>query len=199
MSAHPTALREELRTELNRLVVRRTRVALLIGLTTVAAFAAGNHLRSSPHLLRTDVVNGLTAVLIGVAFVVLRLPAVQRRAGDLPAAAASSQQALSLSRDVRQPYSEAAYALNELGLVQQLTGDYPAAAASHQQALELCRDAGNRLGQAETLNCLGELASRTADSPLWRLVQRRACALPCASTKLTSPGSGCSTSPPKLR
>jgi hypothetical protein len=47
--------------------------------------------------------------------------------------------------------------------VQQLTGDCPAAAASHQQALELNRDVGNRLGQAETLNCLGELASRTAD------------------------------------
>ena len=50
------------------------------------------------------------------------------------------------------------------GLVQQLTGDYPAAAASHQQALELRRDPGDRLGQAETLNCLGELASRTAAS-----------------------------------
>ena len=48
--------------------------------------------------------------------------------------------------------------------MQQLTGDYPAAAASHQQALALCRDVGNRLGQAETLNCLGELASRTAAS-----------------------------------
>ena len=47
--------------------------------------------------------------------------------------------------------------------MQQLTGDYPAAAASHQQALALCRDAGDRLGQAETLNCLGELSSRTAD------------------------------------
>ena len=48
--------------------------------------------------------------------------------------------------------------------MQQLTGDYPAAAASHQQALELCRDLGDRLGQAETLNCLGELSSRTAAS-----------------------------------
>jgi tetratricopeptide (TPR) repeat protein len=76
-------------------------------------------------------------------------------------ATASSQQALSLFHDVRS--SQAAYALDELGLVQQLTGDYPAAAASHQQALELNRDSGNRLGQAETLNCLGELATRTAD------------------------------------
>ena len=47
--------------------------------------------------------------------------------------------------------------------MQQLTGDYAAAAASHQQALALNRDAGDRAGQAETLNCLGELASRTAD------------------------------------
>ena len=54
-------------------------MALVIGLTTVAAFAAGNHLRSSPHLLRTDVINGCTALLIGVAFVLLTRPAVQRR------------------------------------------------------------------------------------------------------------------------
>jgi tetratricopeptide (TPR) repeat protein/transcriptional regulator with XRE-family HTH domain len=93
------------------------------------------------------------------------LAAVQRLTGDYRSAAASSQQALSLFRDVRQLSSDAVYPLNELGLVQQLTGDYPAAAASHQQALELCRDRGigNWSGQAETLNCLGELASRTAD------------------------------------
>ena len=48
--------------------------------------------------------------------------------------------------------------------MQQLTGDYPAAAASHQQALRLSRDVGNRHGQAETLNSLGELSSRTAAS-----------------------------------
>jgi tetratricopeptide (TPR) repeat protein/transcriptional regulator with XRE-family HTH domain len=96
------------------------------------------------------------------AQVLTELAAVQRLAGDYPAAAASSQQALSLFRDVRQLSSDAVYALNELGLVQQLTGDYPAAAASHQQALTLSRDTGNRAGQAETLNCLGELASRTA-------------------------------------
>jgi tetratricopeptide (TPR) repeat protein len=49
-------------------------------------------------------------------------------------------------------------------LVQQLTGDYPAAAASHQQVLRLNRNVGGRLGQAETLNSLGELSSRTAAS-----------------------------------
>src|SRR5215475_13527527 len=79
MSAHPAALREELRIELNRLVVRRTRIALLIGLTTVAAFAVGNHLRSPSDLWRSDVVNGLTVLAIGLAFISLRLPAVQRR------------------------------------------------------------------------------------------------------------------------
>jgi tetratricopeptide (TPR) repeat protein len=65
---------------------------------------------------------------------------------------------------VRHSFSDAAYALNELGVVQQLTGDYAAAAASHQQALALCRDRGNQIGQAETLNCLGELSSRIADA-----------------------------------
>jgi tetratricopeptide (TPR) repeat protein len=48
--------------------------------------------------------------------------------------------------------------------VQQETGDYPAAAASHQRALTLFTDLGNRLGQAEALNRLGELATRTADT-----------------------------------
>jgi len=46
--------------------------------------------------------------------------------------------------------------------VQQLTGDYTAAAASHQQALELNRDLGLRLGEAEALISLGELATRTS-------------------------------------
>ena len=49
-------------------------------------------------------------------------------------------------------------------MVQQLTGDYPAAAASLQQSLQLCRDLGSRLGQAEALNGLGELSSRTSAS-----------------------------------
>jgi tetratricopeptide (TPR) repeat protein/transcriptional regulator with XRE-family HTH domain len=99
------------------------------------------------------------------AQVLTELAAVQRLTGDLPAAAASSQQALSLFRDVHHSLSDAAYALNELGLVQQLTGDYLAAAASHQQALAGCRGRGvaDQAGEAETLNCLGELASRTAD------------------------------------
>ena len=96
------------------------------------------------------------------AQVLTELAAVQRLTGDYLAATASSQQALSLFRDLPGSSPDAAYAFNELGLAQQLTGDYPAAAASHQQALALCQTR-NRHGQAETLNCLGELASRTAD------------------------------------
>ena len=46
--------------------------------------------------------------------------------------------------------------------MQQETGDYPAAAASHQQALSRYREFGRRLGQAEALNRLGELSSRTS-------------------------------------
>jgi tetratricopeptide (TPR) repeat protein len=46
--------------------------------------------------------------------------------------------------------------------LQRETGDYPAAAASHQQALALFCDFGDRLGQAEALNRLGELSSRTS-------------------------------------
>ena len=41
--------------------------------------------------------------------------------------------------------------------------------------------------------------SRTADRPLCRFVQRRACACPAPSAKITSPGAGCSTSPAKVR
>jgi tetratricopeptide (TPR) repeat protein/transcriptional regulator with XRE-family HTH domain len=108
------------------------------------------------------------------AGVLVGLAAVQRLAGDYRSAAASSQQALSLFRDL-QHSSDAAHALDELGLVQQLTGDY--AAASHKQALALCRDRGSRLGQAETLNSLGELSSRTADGRQARDHHARALAI----------------------
>jgi tetratricopeptide (TPR) repeat protein len=40
--------------------------------------------------------------------------------------------------------------------------DYPAAAASHQRVLRLSRDVDDPYRQAEALNSLGELASRTA-------------------------------------
>ncbi len=47
-------------------------------------------------------------------------------------------------------------------MIQQLAGDYPVAAARHQEALERYRYLGYRFGEAETLNSLGKLASRTA-------------------------------------
>jgi PAS domain S-box-containing protein len=78
MVARFTGPREELHDEVARLVVRRTRVALCIGLATVVAFAAGNHLRSPPPPVWSDVMNVVTAALIAVAFAVLRLPFVQR-------------------------------------------------------------------------------------------------------------------------
>ena len=79
MSVRSTGTPEELRVEVNRLVVRRTRIALCIGLATVASFVASNHVRWSTPPLWTDVMNGITAVLIGIAFAVLTLPSVQRR------------------------------------------------------------------------------------------------------------------------
>ena len=78
--------------------------------------------------------------------------------GDYPAATASARQALAVARSARNRSVEAD-ALIRRGLVQQLTADYLAAAASQQQALALFRD---RLGQAEALNRLGELATRTS-------------------------------------
>ena len=56
MAFEPADLREELTVEVNRLVVRRTRVALWIGLMTVATFAASNHLRAEP-IWWSDVMN----------------------------------------------------------------------------------------------------------------------------------------------
>jgi hypothetical protein len=44
--------------------------------------------------------------------------------------------------------------------LERLTGDYLAAAASHRQALKLFCDIGDKRGQAEALNNLGQLAPR---------------------------------------
>jgi PAS domain S-box-containing protein len=79
MSAEALGLQEELRLEVNRLVVYRTRVALCIGLTTVVTFAASNHMWGARPPLWSDVMNVVTAVLIGVAFALLTLPSLQRR------------------------------------------------------------------------------------------------------------------------
>jgi PAS domain S-box-containing protein len=69
----------ELSIELNRLIQRRTRVALGIGLATVAAFTVANHARSLPPPLWTDVMNVIITLLIGIAFAMFTLPVIERR------------------------------------------------------------------------------------------------------------------------
>ena len=60
-----------------------------------------------------------------------------------------------------------------------MTGDY--AAASHQQALAIFRDLGSPLDQAETLNYLGELSSRTSAAGQAREHHSRALKSPATS------------------
>jgi two-component system, LuxR family, sensor kinase FixL len=79
MAFEPDDLRDELTLEVNRLVVRRTRVALWIGLATVAAFAASNHTGVYPPPRWSDVMNLVVAVFIGVGFLMLTIPAIKRR------------------------------------------------------------------------------------------------------------------------
>jgi len=80
MSAEAIGLEEALRFEVRRLLVYRTRVALCIGLTTVVTFAASNHLWRSDTPLWSDVMNLVTAALIGIAFALLTRPSIQRHA-----------------------------------------------------------------------------------------------------------------------
>ena len=61
--------------------------------------------------------------------------------------------------------------------MQSLTGDYPAAAASLTQALGMFRDIGDRDGQAEVLNNLGEVLSRSGDGQQARDHHARALAI----------------------
>src|SRR5262245_43503661 len=68
----------ELGVELNRLILRRARVALCFGLATVAMFLLVNHTRPSPPPW-SDVMNLITTLLIGVGFAMLARPAIQRR------------------------------------------------------------------------------------------------------------------------
>src|SRR5215475_4935104 len=79
MAVEAADLQRELRVEVNRLVVRRTRVALWIGLMTVATFAATNHLRAAPTPWWSDVMNLVTAAGIGLGFLALSIPAIERR------------------------------------------------------------------------------------------------------------------------
>src|SRR5215813_12331014 len=64
--------------ELNRLILRRARVALCFGLATVAMFVLVNHTRPTPPPW-SDVMNLITTLLIGAAFGALALPFIQRR------------------------------------------------------------------------------------------------------------------------
>ena len=79
MAFEPADLRQELRVEVNRLVVRRTRVALWIGLATVATFAARNHLAAESTPWWSDAMNLVTAAFIGLGFLVLTIPFIKRR------------------------------------------------------------------------------------------------------------------------
>ena len=79
MAFEPADLRQELRVEVNRLVVRRTRVALWIGLATVATFAARNHLAAESTPWWSDAMNLVTAAFIGLGFLVLTVPFIKRR------------------------------------------------------------------------------------------------------------------------
>jgi PAS domain S-box-containing protein len=74
VEAHP-----ELRVELDRLILRRTRVTLVLGLAAVAAFTAVNHLALQRPPLWTDAMNSAVAVSIGVALMAFKLPFVERR------------------------------------------------------------------------------------------------------------------------
>src|SRR5215468_7259018 len=64
--------------ELNRLILRRARVALCFGLATVAMFMLVNHTRPTPPPW-SDLMNLVTTLMIGLAFAMLTLPAIQRR------------------------------------------------------------------------------------------------------------------------
>ena len=78
MADAPVDEQSALGVELNRLILRRTRVALCIGLATVAMFMLVNHTRPTPPPW-SDVMNLITTLLIGLAFAALALPAIQRR------------------------------------------------------------------------------------------------------------------------
>lgn len=79
MAGRPADAPPELRSELNRLILRRMRVALYCALATVAAFATANHLWWPRPPLWTDVMNLLIVVLIGLAFAAFKLPFIARR------------------------------------------------------------------------------------------------------------------------
>ncbi len=111
------------------------------------------------------------------AFLLTELGVLERMTGDYPSAATTLRQALEQFRDIGDRSGGLAYTSNELGIVQRLTGDHPGAAASHQEALGLFRDLGERHSQAEVLNSLGELLSRSASRQQARDHHRQALAI----------------------
>jgi tetratricopeptide (TPR) repeat protein len=81
--------------------------------------------------------------------------------GNLPPAAASLEQAVTLYGEADDRPGQA-YALTHLGMVQQQTADYPAA-ASLTRSLALYRDLGHRPFQASILTHLGIVQQLTGD------------------------------------
>ena len=68
----------EVRVALERFIVRRGRLMLLLGFAAIAAFSAVNHLTLSPPPLWADVMNIGLAATVGIAILLTRRPAVQR-------------------------------------------------------------------------------------------------------------------------
>jgi hypothetical protein len=94
--------------------------------------------------------------MVRAGFALCQQGIVQTWTGDYLAGVTSDEQALPLAHGSGDQRAEAC-ALQFLADAQGLTGDY-LAATSHQEALDLFRD----LGQAEALNRLGELSTRTS-------------------------------------
>ncbi len=68
----------DVRAALDRLIVRRGRLVLLLGFASIATFSAVNHLTWSPPPLWTDVMNIVLATTVGAALLLSGAPAVRR-------------------------------------------------------------------------------------------------------------------------
>jgi PAS domain S-box-containing protein len=78
MADAPVDEQSDLREELNRLIRRRMRVGLCVGLASVAVFTLANHARATPPAW-SDVMNLIITLLIGLCFVALTMPVIRRR------------------------------------------------------------------------------------------------------------------------
>ena len=135
----------------------------------------GDYPAAAASLLRALELFGLEGDRHRHARTRLGLAMVQLETGDCPAALASGQQALSQLRELGSGVAQAD-ALSVVGMVQLQTGDHTASRASLRAALQLYRgkDQG---GEAEVLNSLGELSSRTAKPQQARRYHRKALVL----------------------